>query len=72
MRNNLLEIGVIVRQRRELLKLLQPQLATISGISVRTLQLLEKGKGNPSLKTIIGLADTLGLELKLQIKDATT
>lgn len=72
MRNNLLEIGVIVRQRRELLKLLQPQLATISGISVRTLQLLEKGKGNPSLKTIMGLAETLGLELKLQLKDATT
>jgi transcriptional regulator with XRE-family HTH domain len=69
MRNSLIELGEKIRQRRELLGLLQPQLAALSGISTRTIQLVEQGKGNPSLNTMIRLADPLGLRLELVLNE---
>jgi transcriptional regulator with XRE-family HTH domain len=68
MRNLATKLGGIIRERRELLGLLQPQLTTLSGISTRTIQLVEQGKGNPSLNTLIRLADPLGLSLELVLK----
>jgi len=69
MHNYATKLGGIIRQRRELLDILQPQLSALSGISTRTIQLVEQGKGNPSLETLIRLADPLGLELELLLKD---
>jgi transcriptional regulator with XRE-family HTH domain len=70
LRNISENIGHVLRKRRELLGLLQPQLAAISGVSIRTIQLVEMGKGNPSLDTLIKLADPLGLQIQLSIKEA--
>jgi transcriptional regulator with XRE-family HTH domain len=70
LRNKFEIIGHLLRKRRELLGLLQPQLAAISGVSIRTIQLVEMGKGNPSLETLIKLADPLGLQIDLSIKEA--
>jgi transcriptional regulator with XRE-family HTH domain len=61
-------IGEKLRQRRELLALLQSQLAQLSGVSTRTIQLVEQGKSNPSLETLLQLAEPLGLELDLFVK----
>jgi transcriptional regulator with XRE-family HTH domain len=69
MRNIKLEIGQVIRQRREMLGLLQSQLAVISGISLRTLQSVETGKANPSIDTLVEIADPLGLTLTLVLKD---
>lgn len=69
MRNAAIEIGKSFRQRRELLGLLQPQLSAIAGISTRTIQLVEAGKANPSLSTILQLADALGLNMQLVLKE---
>jgi transcriptional regulator with XRE-family HTH domain len=69
MRNVLVEIGEIIRKRRELLGLLQPQLASISGVSRRTIQLVEMGKANPSIDTLFKIADPLGLTVKLLMKE---
>ena len=69
MRNLSIELGEKIRERRELLGLLQPQLASLSGISTRTLQLVERGKGNPSVDTLSQLAEPLGLRLELVLKD---
>jgi transcriptional regulator with XRE-family HTH domain len=71
-RNESINIGETIRKRRELLGLLQPQLAFIAGISTRTLQLVEMGKGNPSLDTLIKLTDPLGLTVKLLLKETGT
>lgn len=68
MRNTAIEIGEMLRQRRDLLGLLQPQLAAIAGISTRTIQLIEAGKANPSLETLFKIADSLGLSVKLELK----
>lgn len=69
MRNSGIKLGNVIRQRRELLGLLQTQLADLSGISSRTIQLVEQGKGNPSLGTLIRLIDPLGLRLELMLKE---
>lgn len=69
MRISPVDLGEKLRQRRELLGLLQSQLAALSGISTRTIQLVEQGKGNPSLDTLLQLADPLGLRLDLELKD---
>lgn len=57
-----------VKERRESLKVTQEQLADISGVSLRTLKQFESGKGNPTLQTLTKLADVLGLELRLEVK----
>lgn len=71
MHNYLIKIGEALKKRRELLGLLQPQLSALSGISTRTVQLVEQGKGNPSLETLIKLAEPLGLYPDLLLKDPT-
>lgn len=68
MRISMIDLGEKLRQRRELLGLLQSQLAALSGVSTRTIQLVEQGKGNPSMGTLLQLADPLGLRLDLALK----
>lgn len=69
MRNKLQKIGENIRERREILGLLQPELSAISGVSIRTIQLVENGKGNPSIETLMKIADPLGLQLDLSLKE---
>jgi transcriptional regulator with XRE-family HTH domain len=69
MRNQLIEIGETIRKRRQLLGLLQPQLADISGINRRTIQLVEAGKANPTIETLVKIADPLGLSFRLVLKE---
>jgi len=72
MRIKLEEIGSSIRSRRELLDLLQTRLAQIAGVSTRTIQIVEMGKANPSLETLLKITEPLGLELKLTLKDASS
>jgi len=65
----MMDLGEKLKQRRELLGLLQAQLSGLSGVSTRTIQLVEQGKGNPSLDTLIQLADPLGLRIDLALKE---
>jgi transcriptional regulator with XRE-family HTH domain len=67
----MIKIGEIIKKRRELLGLLQPQLSELSNVSTRTIQLVEQGKGNPSLDTLLKLAEPLGLFPMLLLKDPT-
>ena len=69
MRIGTTNIGEKLRQRRELLGLLQSQLAALSGVSTRTIQLVEQGKGNPSLNTLLQLAEPMGLNLDFVLKE---
>jgi putative transcriptional regulator len=70
MRISIIKLGEKLKQRRELLGLLQSQLAQLSGVSTRTIQLVEQGKTNPSLETLFQLADPLGLHLDLILKNS--
>jgi transcriptional regulator with XRE-family HTH domain len=58
-----------IKERRETLKVTQDALAELSGVGLRTLKQFESGRGNPTLKTLQKLADVLGMEVCLKIKD---
>ena len=57
-----------IKERREMLKITQENLADLSGVGLRTIKQLEAGKANPTYRTIQEIADVLGLELVLQVK----
>jgi len=65
------EIGERIRERRKFLQITQADLAEIAGISVRSLKAIEAGKGNPSLRQLLAILDTLGFELDLKVGSAT-
>jgi transcriptional regulator with XRE-family HTH domain len=57
-----------VKERREMLKITQENLAELSGVGLRTIKQLEAGKANPTYRTLQEIADVLGFELVLQVK----
>ncbi len=57
-------ICALIKARNEL-GLTQKQLSKATGISQGDISRLEKGKGNPSLKTLRRLADGLGMTLNI-------
>jgi transcriptional regulator with XRE-family HTH domain len=61
-----------IKERRENLQVNQENLAKLSGVGLRTLKQFERGKGNPTLKTIQKIADVLGLEVCLMVKTGIT
>lgn len=57
-----------LKQRRQLLGVTQEQLAELSGVALRTIKEIERGQGNPTIATLSKIADVLGLEIKLEVK----
>jgi transcriptional regulator with XRE-family HTH domain len=64
-----MELIDIIKDRREMLKVTQETLAELSGVGLRTLKQFESGKGNPTLLTLQKIADVLGLEVCLNVKN---
>lgn len=60
-----MEIGQIIRSRRQELRLTQQTLADLSGVSVRMIKSIEGNYANPSVNTIEKLLVPLGLELSI-------
>lgn len=60
---------LIIKERRALLGLTQQDLADYTGLSLRIIKSIESGKGNPSVGTLTKIADILGLELILKVKE---
>jgi transcriptional regulator with XRE-family HTH domain len=54
--------GKVVREKRSTLKLKQEELSEKSGVAIKTIHSIELGKGNPSIKTILRIFDTLELD----------
>ena len=65
------ELIKIIKERREALQVTQEALAQLSGVGLRTLKQFESGKGNPTLSTLHKIADVLGMEICLKIKNVT-
>lgn len=63
------ELIQTVKERRKVLKVNQEEVALLSGVGLRTLKLFETGKGNITLKNLQKIANVLGLELNLTIKN---
>lgn len=61
-------LGQQIKDRRKILKVRQEDLAEISGVALRTVVGIESGEGNPSLETLLKLAQVLGMEIQLSVK----
>lgn len=62
------EIGHIIQNRRDELSIKQEDLAEMTGITSKTIYLIESGKGNPSINTLTKILAILGLEISIGIK----
>jgi y4mF family transcriptional regulator len=61
-------VGKAIRERRKALKITQPHLAELAGISVNSIYKIERGEANPTLELVEKIAEVLGLEIRLEIK----
>ncbi len=66
------ELIKTIKERREALQVTQEKVAELSGVGLRTLKQFESGKGNPTLLTLQKLADVLGMEVCLKVKNITS
>ncbi|MDE7412380.1 MAG: helix-turn-helix domain-containing protein [Muribaculaceae bacterium] len=67
-----MEIGSVIRSRRQSLRSTQNALAEISGVSVRMIKAIEGGYANPSVKTLTKILTPLGLQLQIVDKEDET
>lgn len=58
----------MVKERRGVLGISQLDLAEMAGISLATVKDIERGAGNPSMKTVARILEVLGLEMQFQIR----
>lgn len=64
-----MDFSLIIKERRALLGLTQQDLADYTGLSLRFIKSIEAGKGNPSISTLEKIAETLGLEIDMRVKE---
>ena len=63
------EIVRSIKARKDILAVNQEYLAELTGVGIATLKRFESGKGNITLNNLQKIADVLGLEIKLEIKN---
>ena len=64
-----MDFYAIIRERRTWLGLTQQDLADYTGLSLRIIKSIEVGKGNPSMGTLTKIAEVLGLEITMKVKE---
>lgn len=64
-----MNLASAIKKRREELGITQEHLAEVASVGLRTLKAIESGKGNPTFSSISKLADVLGLEIIIQVKN---
>lgn len=67
--SNMNSIGQIIKARRKELGLTQHTLALLSQVGINTIVSIERGSKSPSIDTLTKVADVLGLDVKLEVKD---
>lgn len=63
-----MELKTLMKDRREVLSLTQQDLAEMAQVGVATVKDIERGKGNPSLNTIMKIFDVLGIEIEYRVR----
>ena len=63
-----MDLREVVKERRGVLGLSQLDLAEMAVISLATVKDIERGAGNPSMKTVTRILEVLGLEMQFQIR----
>lgn len=60
-----MDIGNIIRNRRQTIRTTQQALSEMSGVSVRMIKSIEGGYANPSIATLEKILNVLGLQLAI-------
>lgn len=60
---NLEEMGKIIKERRQDLKLKQKDLADLADVNINTIVNIERGKCNTKMQTLFDISNVLGLEI---------
>lgn len=58
----------VIKERRAKLHLSQADLAEMTSVSLATVKDIERGRGNPSIRTVEKLLEVLGLEIVFRIR----
>lgn len=64
-----MEWSTLLRQRRELCKLTQTELAVRAGVSLPSIQNMEAGRANPSLKTLEKVFSIVGIRIEFHAEE---
>lgn len=62
------KLGNTIKERRKALSITQRELAALAGVGINTLTKIERGEANPSLRIIMNILNTLGLEMDIRIR----
>ncbi|MCC8112939.1 MAG: helix-turn-helix transcriptional regulator [Bacteroidales bacterium] len=62
-----MDLGPIIAERRKALRITQIDLAEMAQVGLATVKDIERGKGNPSVKTLEKICTVLGFKITLQI-----
>ena len=63
-----MDLREVVKERRRVLGISQLDLAEMAGISLATVKDIERGAGNPSMKTVTSILEVLGMEMQFRIR----
>jgi len=63
------DIGMMIRTRRKDLGYTQERLASLIGMSPRLIGEIERGKKTTGIQKVIDLANALGIDLAVQLRD---
>ena len=63
-----MDLREVVKERRGVLGISQLDLAEMAGISLATVKDIERGAGNPSMKTVTRILEVLGMEMVFRIR----
>ena len=67
--DNVKQLGLIIKKQRKMLKLTQVECAGITGVGVRFLSDLERGKPTCEIGKAIEILNGLGLKLQLDLEN---
>ncbi|MBB6240336.1 transcriptional regulator with XRE-family HTH domain [Pedobacter sp. AK013] len=63
-------VGDLLLERRKELKMTQPYLAELAGVSINTLYKIERNEGNPTLEVLRRIGLILGLEVTFKLAES--
>ena len=63
-----MDLSQTMKLRRKTLGISQQDLAEIAEVSLATVKDIERGRGNPSLRTVQKILDVLGMEINYQVR----
>lgn len=61
-------LSAVIKSRRKTLAISQQDLAEMAGVGLATIKDIERGKGNPSMRTVSKIMEVLGMEIEYKVR----